>query len=87
MTFRRSSLVKLRSDCGDDMNLRFLLISAIILFAAALFCVGGLGEIEWATADQCGGSSYLCEKPQVAGSRHVLNYAALMRAEHRFGLI
>ena len=70
------------------MNLRFLLIPAIIFAAAALFCVGGLGELELATANQCFGSAYLCERtPHVAVARHDLKYAALRRAKHRFGLI
>jgi hypothetical protein len=66
------------------MNARFLLISAsVILAAAVLLCVGGLGAIELATAE-CGANGYLCVPQQPA--RHDLDYAALMRAEQRVGL-
>jgi hypothetical protein len=45
------------------MNLRLLLISVGVLFGAVvLLCLGGLGEIELATASQCG-ANYLCDTP------------------------
>jgi hypothetical protein len=67
------------------MNIRFLLISAAVLLAAVvLLCLGGLGEIELATASQCG-ANYLCDTPQTAEVRH-LDSDALLREEHRVGL-
>jgi hypothetical protein len=67
------------------MNLRFLLISAgALLVAVVLLCLGGLGEIELATASQCGGN-YLCDIPQTAEVRH-LDSDALLREDRRLGL-
>jgi hypothetical protein len=67
------------------MNTHFLLMSAGALVAAViLLCLGGLGEIELATASQCG-ANYLCDIPQSAEIRH-LDSAALLREERRVGL-
>jgi hypothetical protein len=70
------------------MNLRALFLTVGMLLAGiVLFFVGGLGAVELATADQCGGDGYLCVPPaQTAESRHTLGYDGLLRAEHRVGL-
>jgi hypothetical protein len=68
------------------MNLRLLLISVGVLFGAVvLLCLGGLGEIELATASQCG-ANYLCDTPQTVDARPKLDYSALVREERRIGL-
>ena len=67
------------------MSIRFLLISVgVLLGSVVLLCLGGLGEIELATASQCG-ANYLCDTPQTAEVRH-LDSDALLREEHRLGL-
>jgi hypothetical protein len=66
------------------MNTRFLLMSTGALVAAViLLCLGGLGEIEFATASLC--SNYICDTPQTVEVRQ-LDSDALLREEHRVGL-
>jgi hypothetical protein len=75
------------------MNLRALFVTVgMLLGVAALFLLGGFGEIELVAAGQCAGSNYLCEpqtadvQPQTTDSQPRLDYAALIREERRVGL-
>ena len=51
----------------------------MLLAAAVLFVLGGLGEVGLLTARQCGATNYLCEPPTPA------NFPALYEPAERYG--
>jgi hypothetical protein len=60
------------------MTLSFLVVSVCVLLAATvLLFVGGIAEIEVATASQCD-ANYLCDIPQTIDAPRKLDYAALI---------